>query len=594
MIVLALAACSGLPAAPPTAVPVAPSGPAAPSPADAAETCPTAVPPATLNRSATAVLSPGDDFAPQPAADKPPDAAALRTTAKAQQVLMDEALDFIQASQEFWQKGEQDNALEALDKAYSLILQGDGEDEPKLIQQKEDLRYLIAKRILEIHASRNIVVNGQHKAIPLVRNAHVEAEIERFKGPEREFFTASLQRSGRYRRHIVAALREAGLPEELSWLPLIESGFKVDALSRARALGLWQFIPSTGYKFGLNRDVYIDERLDPQKSTRAAIAYLKELHSIFGDWTTVLAAYNCGEGRVLRIIRSQNVNYLDNFWDLYERLPGETARYVPRFLATLHLMQNPAAYGLDKVKRDQPPPFETVTIARRVHLKDVARAIGVDEQTLRQINPELRYRIAPGQDYPLRVPPGTGDALLAALDRIPVSEKPQRSMVHHRVRRGETLSTIARRYRTSVAAIMQANGLRRSNRIIAGRSIKVPARGSAAAPPGKETAATGGRHAVKSGDSLWILARRYGTTVPKIQAANHLVGTRLDIGQVLVIPGGEETAPDPQRLKVHRVSKGDTPFMIAKQHKMPLERLLRINRLTPRCTIYPGQRLYVE
>jgi membrane-bound lytic murein transglycosylase D len=198
-------------------------------------------------------------------------------SAKTTQTLLDEALDLCQVSQDFWQNGELENALEALDQAYALILSADTSDHTKLIQQKEDLRFMISKRILEIYASRNIVVNGSHNEIPRIMNKHVQAEINRFtKGGESGFFIESYKRSGRYRPHIVAALKEAGLPEELSWLPLIESGFKVKALSRARALGLWQFIPSTGYKFGLKRDKLIDERMDPMKSTRAAIEYLKE------------------------------------------------------------------------------------------------------------------------------------------------------------------------------------------------------------------------------------------------------------------------------------------------------------------------------
>jgi membrane-bound lytic murein transglycosylase D len=123
----------------------------------------------------------------------------------------------------------------------------------------------------------------------------------------------------------------------------------VRALSSARALGLWQFIPSTGHKFGLNRSQYVDERMDFVKSTHAAVAYLKELHNIFGDWSTVLAAYNCGENACCGSFATQNVNYLDNFWDLYQRLPRETARYVPRFFATLHIVKNPEKYGLDQI-----------------------------------------------------------------------------------------------------------------------------------------------------------------------------------------------------------------------------------------------------
>ena len=155
--------------------------------------------------------------------------------------------------------------------------------------------------------------------------------------------------------------------------------------------------------------------LDPIKSTQAAIDYLKELHAIFGDWTTVLAAYNCGEGRVLNVIRRQNVNYLDNFWDLYERLPRETARYVPRFLATLHILDQPEKYGMNLSDLDMPPQYETVTIAKQVHLKDVARSLAVEESALSELNPELRYKISPEDSYPLKVPPYKSSILLTEL-----------------------------------------------------------------------------------------------------------------------------------------------------------------------------------
>jgi len=361
------------------------------------------------------------------------------------QWLLDEAIDLCQASQDFWQKGEFENALEALDSAYALILDLDATDGPTLLQSKEDLRFTISKRILEIYASRHIVVNGSHNAIPIDMNKYVMAEIDRFtKGNERNFFVASYKRSGRYRPQIVSALKEAGLPVELSWLPLIESGFKVNAYSKARALGLWQFIPSTGYKFGLKRDLYIDERLDPIKSTNAAIAYQKQLHGFFGDWTTVLAGYNCGEARVLRLIRSQNINYLDNFWDLYERLPRETARYVPRFLATLHIVNNLAKYGFDGIEVATPLEYETVAVSKPVHLRDVAKKIGATEKMLKELNPELRYQIVPKDGYVLKVPKGKTEVLIAKLPEIPVASKQLRSVAYHRIRRGETLSTTAK------------------------------------------------------------------------------------------------------------------------------------------------------
>jgi membrane-bound lytic murein transglycosylase D len=516
---------------------------------------------------------------------------------KAQSVL-DEALELCQLSQEFWQKGELENAVEALDQAYALILHVDTTDQPKLIQQKEDLRFMISKRILEIYASRNIVVNGNHNAIPLVMNSHIQAEINRFTRGERNFFRSAYKRSGRYRPQIVAALREAGLPEELSWLPLIESGFKVNALSRSRALGPWQFIPSTGYKFGLKRDKFIDERMDPAKSTKAAIAYLKELHGIFGDWSTVLAAYNCGEGKVLQVIRNQNLNYLDNFWDLYERLPRETARYVPRFLATLHILANPEEYGIDDIAVDPPLESERVTISKQVHLRDVARSIGVSEAKLKELNPELRYKIVPGDGYPLRVPLGHSNILLANLDKIPVSHPPQRAFVYHRVRSGETLSVIAKKYRTSVGSLMRANKLRRSNFIVAGKLLKIPQRGYVYKKP-KPVRPRNGQavtHIVRKGDSLWIIAKQYGTTTKNIQELNSLTSTDLYKGQVLSIFAArtKKEPTDKTGLDTYQVKSGDSPFLIARRHNMTLERFLSLNDLWHGSTIYPGQIVFIE
>ena len=511
---------------------------------------------------------------------------------------LDEALELCEVSQVYWQEGELENAVEALDRAYALILNVNTSNRPKLIQQKEDLRFMISKRILEIYASRNIVVNGNHNAIPIVINRHVQAEIDLFTtGREKSFFIESYRRSGRYRDQIVKALKAAGLPQELSWIPLIESGYKVRALSRARALGLWQFIPSTGYKFGLQRNKFIDERMDPEKSTRAAIEYLKELHRIFGDWATVLAAYNCGEGRVLKVIRSKNINYLDNFWDLYERLPRETARYVPRFLATLHILNNPETYGLDMVSVDPPMEYETVTINKQVHLRNVAKLIGSDEKALRALNPELRYRILPGDNYRLRIPPGNSDLLTAKIDQIPVSHPPQRAYVYHRVRNGETLSVIARKYRTSVKSIMRANNLRRSNYIVAGKRLKIPQRGYLKTRPKTVKKPRDGQavnHIVRKGDSLFTIAKRYGTTTKKIQELNNLTTTTLHKGQVLVIFPGKKDPPVVNGLATYKVRPGDSPFLIAQRHQMPLDRLLYLNQLYPGSKIYPGQKLYIE
>ena len=519
------------------------------------------------------------------------------------ETLVDEALDYCQVSQDLWQKGELESALEALDQAYSLILQIETTADPKWIQQREDLRFMISKRILEIYASRNIVVNGEHKAIPRDINRHIQRELDLFtKGAEKKFFANSYRRSGRYRQPMIEALKKAGLPVELSWLPLIESGFIVNALSRARALGLWQFIPSTGYKFGLKRNFHVDERLDPEKATRAAIAYLSELHRIFGDWTTVLAAYNCGEGRVLRVIRRQKVNYLDNFWDLYQRLPSETARYVPRYLATLHIVNNLEKYGLDGIQVDPQLESETVSIKKQIRLKDIAKTIGVPQTTLKTLNPELRHNLLPPTQYNLRVPPGVAKTLLAKLDRIKISAPPRRSFTLHRIRSGETLSTIARRYHVSMRSIMRANRISKNHLIIAGKRLKIPQKGARITPAtqtGKKlkTRPPSPRqtsHVVKSGDSLWIIARRYGTTVKEIQELNHISGTKLSIGQSLIIPGHTEDMKIDKKLKTYHVKQGDSPYKIAMRFNLNLERFLKLNRLTPRSKIFPGQKVWVE
>ncbi len=510
---------------------------------------------------------------------------------------LDEALEFCRISQEFWQQGEVEKAIDSLDQAYALILKVDTCNRPKLMQQIDNLRFMISKRILEIYASRNTVVSGNHDAIPLVMNRHVEAEIKRLS--RGKFFVEAYMRSGKYRPMIVAELKKAGLPESLSWLPMIESGFHVNALSSARALGLWQFIPSTGYKFGLNRTRYVDERLDPEKSTKAAIEYLKELHQIFGDWTTVLAAYNCGEGRVLKVIRSQKINYLDNFWDLYEKLPKETAQYVPRFLATLHILDNPEKYGIQKIETCPSLQYEKVTVDKSLHLSEIAGAIGTTEEILVELNPELRYRQLPGEPYALKVPPSAKETLLAKLDtlkpgRPAAPPKPnQAKAAYHRVRNGETLSVIASRYGITVRDLLRTNNLSSRHFIVAGKTLKIPgtAASSTGRSSGSKSRATYVKHKVKSGDSLWIIARRYGTSTKRIQQANNLSGTRLRIGQELKVPTDKGKKAS---LRPYYVKNGDIPFDIARRHNMELERFLKVNHLTTRSKIYPGQKLFVE
>lgn len=454
-----------------------------------------------------------------------------------EQNLLDTALDLINASQDFWSEGNLEKAIQRLDQAYELVLKVDTESYPELIQQKEDLRFTISKRILEIYASRYTAVNGNHNEIPMIMNKHVKKEIKLFQGPERRFFMESYKRSGKYRDMIVKALKEAGLPEDLAWLPLIESGFKVKALSRARALGLWQFIPSTGYKFGLKRDTWTDARMDPEKATAGAIAYLQELHKIFGDWMTVLAGYNCGEGRVLKRIRNQKIKYLDDFWDLYRQLPRETARYVPRFLATLHILKDPEKYGFELEEPYAPLLYETVPIDKPVRLKTLAAELGIPTKELAGLNPELRHQVTPPSPYSLRVPMGMNEVLLAKLEEIPKWTPPKDAYVYHRVKNGETLSLIALRYRTSVRKIMMANNIRRKHFIRAGQKLKIPLKGSSTGRvyASAKKIPAGGNYKIRKGDSLWLIARRFNTNTKKLKRINKLRSTRLYVGQVLKV-----------------------------------------------------------
>jgi len=548
-------------------------------------------------------------LSPAEKVQEPPPVSEL-TAAKSPQELLDSALEFCNASNDFWERGDLDNAVDALDQAYSLILQIDSRLPPEILQQRDDLRYTISQRILQIYSSRFTVVNGYHKAIPLDMNAEVQKALQLFKGQQKEFFLNSYRRSGRYRPAIVKALKEAGLPEELSWLPLIESGFKVNALSRARALGMWQFIASTGYKYGLKRGQWVDERMDPERSTEAAIAYLKELHQIFGDWQTVLAAYNCGEGRVLRCINKQKINYLDHFWDLYKKLPQETAFYVPQFLAVLHILHDPKAHGFTLPPVDDEIEAEVVTINRQVSLQTMAQQIGVSDEVLKELNPALRRSVTPPRPYDFRVPAGKSAVLLAELDNIPQWQPPPlptRTYVTHRVRKGETLSSIARRYGTSVQAVMALNHLKSSRYIKTGWNLKirttegyaasahksVPQTSSSRATPraGKPSVTT--KYVVQKGDSLWKIANRFNTTTQEIQSMNGLHNSHLTIGQVLVISRDSQESAS-AGTETYKVLKGDSPYIIAQKHRMDLADLLRMNKLTPRSTIFPGQILVVQ
>ena len=565
-----------------------------------------------------------------------------KTIVEEEQDLMEKALELLDMADSCWKKGDIENALNYLDKAYALVLDTNGDVE--IARQKDDLRLLISKRILALYSTQNTKTNGKASEIQQLLNADVEKEIKSFQTVERDFFIASYQRSGLYRDIIKDELKKAGMPEEIFWLPLVESGFKVSALSSARALGLWQFIPSTGYKFGLTRDEWMDERMDVIKSTRAAIAYLKELHGMFGDWLTVLAAYNCGEGRVLRVISRQRINYFDRFWDLYKQLPNETARYVPRFLATLQIIKDPSKYGFDLKMAEPVLNYETVKVNKMMKLSDIATKIEVSEDLINILNAELRHKTTPDREYEMRIPKDALQIFNMVYTDIPEVEKPRptytrSTYLKHRVRSGETVASIAKRYKVSAETIYDNNRINRKKKLARGQVIRIPVTRTEIASPRKKsssnksessqcaTAVSVKTYKIKQGDSLLSIAKKYNVSVTKLKEVNHLKNNSIQAGRIIKVPveqtnssndatqedkekhvavkknsgktkndGKALTSDDVAQLGTnkHIVTKGESISSIARKYHVEMAKIKEWNEISGDDTITPGQILVVK
>lgn len=372
--------------------------------------------------------------------------------------------------------------------------------------------------------------------LPIPLNSKMLSYVETFQGRLREYMQGSLDRGQRYMPMIESVFAEAGLPRELTHIPLVESAFKPNARSRASAQGLWQFMLGTAREHGLQQSWFLDERSDPEKATRAAATYLSTLYRMFGDWNLALAAYNAGPGRVQRAIARAKTS---DFWELTKStryLPRETREYVPMVLAAIVVARNPALYGFE-IGPAAPLTWETVSVPNALDLRILAEWAEVPVEALRELNPELRRTTTPVGGHELKVPVGTSAAVEARLATADPSLFVTLDV--YTVRRGDTLSTIARRYQVSVADIQSVNELR-TTRIHPNQNLMIPGHTAPALPrpatARAEAASTSPVvYRVRRGDTLSSIARRFGTSVSSIMALNRLASDRINVGDSLTV-----------------------------------------------------------
>jgi len=364
--------------------------------------------------------------------------------------------------------------------------------------------------------------------LPLTLNDSVLSYLSFFQTPKGRLIVENgLRRAGRYREMIRRVLREEGVPLDLIYLAQAESAFQPLAVSRAGARGLWQFMPWRGKEYDLERNFWIDDRSDPEKSTRAAARHLRDLYQMFGDWYLVMAGYNSGPLNVMRAI--ERTGYAD-FWELHRRntLPKETKNYVPIILALTLVAKQPARYGIQVVP-EAPPKVDRVKLGHSIDLRLVSDAIGVDVQTVHMLNPVLLRTITPNDpDFELCVPVGMGDRLLKEIAGVPSAK--WTSWRLHRVEGGETLATIARQFHVTPASITAANELNSHDRLDAGAKLVIPAN-----PASTKLV----RYRVQRGDTLEGIADRFAVTVAELKRWNHLRDNHAPRGARLKIyPGG--------------------------------------------------------
>ena len=436
------------------------------------------------------------------------------------------------------------------DTIYTYELQafqaGDGFQEspavPAAIDEVAEMTFPVDPRLKE--RAEEAAKNMSHD-LPLTVNDEVLSFLNFFQTPRgKDIVETGLRRAGRYRTMISRVLREEGMPQDLIYLAQAESAFQPLALSRAGARGIWQFVAWRGNEYGLHHTWWVDERQDPEKATRAAAEHLRDLYAMFGDWYLAMAAYNCGPGNVQKAI--ERTGYAD-FWELYRRnvLPRETKNYVPIIIALTLIAKDAAHYGIE-VDPDPPVPTDVVKPGHAIDLRLVAETIDVDVDTLRSLNPSLLRMATPDDpNFELHLPKGTAEKFSAEIADIPTDKWV--SWRRHRVEPGETLTSIAKKYHVTAAAISAANSLNHGSEITAGDKLIIPA-----TQPLSETRRHLVRYRVRRGDTLSGIADRFSLSMEDIRKWNRLRSNRVRRGMVLRIytVGGP-----PERTAVHRRSR---------------------------------------
>jgi membrane-bound lytic murein transglycosylase D len=418
-----------------------------------------------------------------------------------------------------------------VDTVYTYELQafraGDGFNEapavPAPIDEVAEMTFPVDPR-LKARAEES-AKNISHD-LPTTVNDEVLSFLNFFQTPRgRAIVETGLRRAGRYREMISAVLREEGVPQDLIYLAQAESAFQPTALSRAGARGMWQFVAYRGQEYGLRHTWWLDERQDPEKATHAAAQHLRDLYKMFGDWYLAMAAYNCGPGNVQKAI--ERTGYAD-FWELYRRnvLPKETKNYVPIILALTLIAKDAPHYGI-QAEPEAPVPSDVVKPGRAIDLRLVAETIDVDVETLRTLNPSL-LRLATPDDpsFELHLPPGTAGKFSAEIADIPADKWV--SWRRHRVAAGETLTSIAKKYRVTPKAIADANNLQPTMALNTGEKLIIPA-----IQPAAENKRRMVSYRVRKGDTFLGIADRFSVEADDLRKWNHLAGNKVRRGMVL-------------------------------------------------------------